>query len=108
MEYAPRTRSAIIQLSDLPKMRARNTNHCAKCEKELIEGDAIVKKIRSSRSNEKRSFYTQLSSKMLGQDALLTYNYQCGCSCHLHGDKSCPNCWRWHIGKETEGYDKQP
>ncbi len=45
---------------------------------------------------------------MLGQDAILTYNYRCGCSCHLRGDESCPNCWRWHIGKETEGYDKQP
>lgn len=45
---------------------------------------------------------------MLGQDAILTYNYQCGCSCHLRGEESCVSCWRWHIGKETEGYDKQP
>ncbi len=53
MESTPRTRTAVIQLSDLPKMRARNTNHCTKCRKELKEGDAIIKKIRSSRSNEK-------------------------------------------------------
>lgn len=69
MEYAPRTRSAIIQLSDLPKMRARNTNHCAKCRKEFIEGDAIVKKIRSSRSNEKghstHNYHQECWDKML-------------------------------------------